>query len=291
VGISVTEGITNVAVLNGVLWFGNGPNYGGPGLITINNDTTGSPAFVNPDAGNYHIGAGSAAIDHGVNAGVATDLDGITRPQGSLPDLGAYEAPYYTLTVATSGTGIGGVTSSPPGINCPSGPCANNYVTGTVVTLSASPSITSTFTRLERRRVFGHGTCVVTMSANTNVTANFAAITRTLSVALAGSGAGSVTSAPGTINCPTGLCANDYVTARSSHSLLRRPSLRPSRAGAAAGCSGTGTWRRHHDGQHQRHGQLCSSHPHAVRRPGWHGRRQRDQCAGNHQLPHGSVRQ
>jgi hypothetical protein len=30
---------------------------------------------VGPDAGDYHIGPGSAAIDRGVNAGIITDID------------------------------------------------------------------------------------------------------------------------------------------------------------------------------------------------------------------------
>ena len=51
----------------------------------------GDPAFVNPDAGDYHIGLGSAAVDAGVDAGVSTDIDGDSRPQGTAPDLGADE--------------------------------------------------------------------------------------------------------------------------------------------------------------------------------------------------------
>ena len=50
--------------------------------------------FVNPAAGDYHllsnaqpVNAGNTAFSFGVN----TDLDGTTRPQGPLPDLGAFE--------------------------------------------------------------------------------------------------------------------------------------------------------------------------------------------------------
>jgi len=50
-----------------------------------------NPRFVNPAAGNYHLAAGSPAIDTGTNAGVTTDLDGVTRPQGNGYDIGAYE--------------------------------------------------------------------------------------------------------------------------------------------------------------------------------------------------------
>jgi parallel beta-helix repeat protein len=232
----------NTATLTATLWSGNTTDASGPGtIITGSLNYYGDPAFVNPAAGDYHLRAGSAAIDHGVNAGVATDLDGVARPQGSLPDLGAYEAPYYTLSVALAGTGAGNVTSTPGTINCPTGLCANDYVTGTVVTLSASPSITSTFTGWSGGGCSGTSTCVVTIAANTNVTATFAAITRTLSVALAGTGAGNVTSTPGTINCPTGLCANDYVTG-TVVTLSASPSITSTFTGwSGGGCSGTST--------------------------------------------------
>jgi len=49
------------------------------------------PAFVDPDDGNYHLLFGSAAVDAGVEAGVAHDIDGDARPLGAAPDLGADE--------------------------------------------------------------------------------------------------------------------------------------------------------------------------------------------------------
>jgi hypothetical protein len=49
---------------------------------------TGTPAFA-PDG--YHLTALSGAIDHGVDAGVTSDIDGEARPQGLAPDLGADE--------------------------------------------------------------------------------------------------------------------------------------------------------------------------------------------------------
>jgi hypothetical protein len=60
-------------------------------LGTINhvNDYTGHPAFVDPDAGDYHIGPGSEALNKGVDAGVMRDID--NEPRFGIPDLGADE--------------------------------------------------------------------------------------------------------------------------------------------------------------------------------------------------------
>ena len=49
------------------------------------------PLFANPAAEDYHIQAGSPAIDAGLNVGVTTDLEGTPRPQGGGYDIGAYE--------------------------------------------------------------------------------------------------------------------------------------------------------------------------------------------------------
>ena len=73
-------------------------NWSGSSPITHTNDYTGNPDFVSPNAGNYHLNAGSAAIDKGLNAGVITDIDNQPRPNPdtNIPDLGADE--YWTCT-------------------------------------------------------------------------------------------------------------------------------------------------------------------------------------------------
>ncbi len=48
-----------------------------------------SPAFVDPDAGDYHISPTSGAIDRGAYAGVSRDMD--DEPRLGVPDLGADE--------------------------------------------------------------------------------------------------------------------------------------------------------------------------------------------------------
>jgi hypothetical protein len=93
VGITVTAG--NTVTLEATLWgsgaWANGTDWAGAGtVVTGVVNLWGDPGFVAPDAGDYHIGLGSAALDAGVDAGVRTDVDGEPRPY-LVPDLGADE--------------------------------------------------------------------------------------------------------------------------------------------------------------------------------------------------------
>jgi hypothetical protein len=116
--------------------------------------------------------------------------------------------PAFTLTIALSGNGSGQVTANPAGtsgaINCTltagtlSGTCAATYAVNTQVTLTANAT-TGTFGGWGGA-CSGTSPCVVTITQNTTVTANFG-IPGTLTVFGAGNGNGTVTSAPAGINC------------------------------------------------------------------------------------------
>lgn len=95
VGITVTK--TAQVFLDHTLWYGNGQNTGGSGVITNTNEIVGPPDFVDPARWNYHIGPGSWAIDRGTEAGINTDIDGNNRPWGSGFDIGADEAYWLRL--------------------------------------------------------------------------------------------------------------------------------------------------------------------------------------------------
>ncbi len=104
-----------------------------------------------------------------------------------------------TFTLSVSETGSGTVTSSPSGINC-GATCSANFASGTMVTLTATPTGGALFSGWGGA-CSGTGNCNVTMNSATSVSATFIQPTFTLSVTVGGSG--SVTSSPVGINCPS----------------------------------------------------------------------------------------
>jgi hypothetical protein len=86
-----------------------------------------------------------------------------------------FDAVRNPLSVALAGTGTGQVASRPAGIACPAGACSASYITGTAVTLTATPAIASTFAGWTGSCA-GTGACPLTMSAARQVTAIFNAV-------------------------------------------------------------------------------------------------------------------
>ncbi len=74
---------SNVAVTHSL--FEGGPQPQGMG------NKTGSPAFKDITNGDFHITAGSMAIDNATTTTIGVDIDGETRPYGAGPDMGADE--------------------------------------------------------------------------------------------------------------------------------------------------------------------------------------------------------
>jgi hypothetical protein len=87
-GITVTAGST--VTMDSTLWYGNGVDASGEGTAISRTNIYDDPRFADPTSWDYHLGAGSAAIDAGVDAGISTDIDRDPRPIGR-PDLGADE--------------------------------------------------------------------------------------------------------------------------------------------------------------------------------------------------------
>ena len=146
----------------------------------------------------------------------------------------------FNLTVTKSGTGAGTVTSAPPGINC-GATCVAPFAPSTVVTLTPAANAGSVFVQWTGA-CSGSGACVVTMSAAMSVNAQFDLLPQPMTVTLAGTGTGMVTSVPAGIACP-GTCnftfpANQVVT------LTATPNAGSAFTGWSGGvpaCSGTGT--------------------------------------------------
>jgi len=87
--------VTLEATLWGTGTWANETDWSGTIMVSAIN-LWDDPAFVAPDAGDFHIGSDSAAIDAGVDAGVGTDLDGEGRPAGAGYDIGADEFYFKT---------------------------------------------------------------------------------------------------------------------------------------------------------------------------------------------------
>ncbi|MCP4285400.1 MAG: hypothetical protein GY792_13245, partial [Gammaproteobacteria bacterium] len=114
----------------------------------------------------------------------------------------------HPLSVALGGNGSGTVSSNPPGIDCGSGgtDCMENFDYGTVITLTATTDTGSTFTGWGEACT-GTSDCIVTMDTAKSVTATFTLEQYDLSVALDGTGNGTVTSTPPGIDCDTACTA------------------------------------------------------------------------------------
>src|SRR5262249_23594672 len=71
--------------------FGNVTAISGSPAVSSNNLSS-DPMFLNVAAYDFHLQAGSAAINSGVTLSeVPNDFDGTARPQGGAYDIGAYE--------------------------------------------------------------------------------------------------------------------------------------------------------------------------------------------------------
>jgi hypothetical protein len=96
-GVGITVAPTGTVTLAATLWHNNGAHTGGGGTLISSTNIYSAPLFVNPAGWDYHLTAGSPAIDAGLYAGVDGDIDGDQRPADgdvdgtATVDLGADE--------------------------------------------------------------------------------------------------------------------------------------------------------------------------------------------------------
>jgi endoglucanase len=187
--------------------------------------------------------------DNGAQSGASDVFALLSRSNGAIVDQSGLNAimrgiggssSTFLLSVTKSGTGSGTVASSPSGVNCGS-TCSASYNSGTSVTLTATAASGSTFGGWSGACSGTATTCTVSMTAARSVTAAFNSSTASfaLSVNKAGSGAGTVTSNTGGINCGSTCSAN--FAAGASVTLTAAASSGSSFAGWSGACSGTGT--------------------------------------------------
>lgn len=106
----------------------------------------------------------------------------------------------YSLTVQQQGTGAGVIALAPDGGSC-SSTCTSQLNHGTVVTLTATAALSSTFSGWQGACTGNIPLCTLTMDSAKAVTATFALKQFPLTVSKAGNGAGTVTSIPAGITC------------------------------------------------------------------------------------------
>ena len=138
----------------------------------------------------------------------------------------------FQLTVALSSVGAGTVTSSPPGINCPT-TCSATFPLGTPVTLTATPTASYFFSGWSGN-CSGGGTCTLQITSAESVTASFK-IGVPLSVTV--SGKGTVTSNPPGIDCPT-TCSAAFPQG-TTVSLSETPATNAAFSSWGGACAGT----------------------------------------------------
>lgn len=192
-----------------------------------------------PDAASTFAGWSGACAGAGTTCVV---------PMDAARGATATFVPVQPLTVAVlADPGASGrVTSTPAGIDCAAS-CARSFAAGTMVTLTAVPNSGTTFAGWSGACAGAGTTCSVTMSGARSVTATFAASldppgaapVYALAVTIAGTGAGTVSSAPWGISCP-GTCGTSY-PAGTVVTLAAKPTVGGFLGWSGGPCSGTGT--------------------------------------------------
>jgi hypothetical protein len=204
-----------------------------PGTVVSLTPTPGSGwAFTGWSGACSGTGSCSVTMSAARNVDASFGVAGPTPPPSGPP----------SLTITKAGTGTGLVTSSPEGFYCGSA-CSSAVLSGTVITLSATPSTGSTFTGWSGACA-GTGSCTLTITSALTATANFNSGTApppqyALSVTRSGSGTGTVTSSPAGINCGA-TCSVNFAQG-TSVTLTATPSSGSTFAGWSGACLGLTT--------------------------------------------------
>ena len=91
-GIRTGSGSNSGCLVEKNVLYGNSADYWWQTPLTVISTVHADPFFVNRGAGNFHLAAGSPAVDAAVSRySTSADYDGASRPVGAGPDIGAFE--------------------------------------------------------------------------------------------------------------------------------------------------------------------------------------------------------
>jgi hypothetical protein len=227
----------NKSTTLGTIVVPNSPLLAGVTTFNTSDNTTDTLAFGATLLAQWADGRNAIATKGRVESVTASLVGGSVSPVSTIGQLVANAGNVlgrHAMTVTTTGSGTGAVTSSPAGINCGS-TCTVNYAYGTKVTLTAIPAPGSTAS-LSGPGCNGGTTCTVTVNSATDITATFTLIPYALTVRKGGGGTGTVTSSPAGINCgPT--CAVNYAYG-TKVTLTAIPAPGSTASLSGQGCSG-----------------------------------------------------
>jgi lysophospholipase L1-like esterase len=247
--VSMTQARSVTATFNGATIFPLAVTRAGTGTGTVTSTPAGISCGTTCTA-NYAGGTSvtlTAAAAGGstfagwngacTGTGICTVSMTVARNVTATFNSTAVTFPLNVTRVITAGAGT--VTSNPAGINCGTA-CSANYANGTSVTLTATPGAGSLFQGWSGACTGTATTCAVAMTQARNVTATFMGSVPpvSLTVTLAGTGSGTVTSNPGGINCPTACIAGFQ---SGNVTLTATAAAGSTFAGWSGACTGTGT--------------------------------------------------
>src|SRR6266699_195254 len=152
-----------------------GGTYTGSVTVSINDASSGATIYYTTNGSTPTTS--SAVYSGALTFTQTTTLKAMAAASG-MTNSGVASATYtvqqqsFTLTVSKTDLGGGTVTSSPAGINCGS-TCSATYVSGTTVTLTATPDLLSGFGGWSGCDSVSGNTCTVDMISARSVTADF----------------------------------------------------------------------------------------------------------------------
>jgi hypothetical protein len=186
-----------------------------------------------------HAKADAALFNTPASIGTTDYLTGLTSQQQS--QIVNWNLPQVeSVIVGLTGTGSGTVTSSPTGISCGAS-CSAGFAQGTTVTLTATAAVGSGFAGWSGGTCSGAtDPCQITVTAAPDTeTATFNQLPSfSLTVGLAGTGGGTVSSSPSGISCGT-ICSASFLQATQ---VMLTPAAAPGSTFTSWGgaCSGAG---------------------------------------------------